>query len=111
MTAPVTQTPDGAGAWRIQFIMPSQYSLDTLPTPKDPSVRLVTLEPETFAVLRFSGSTRDEAVTVRKAELLRRLTETGWRPVGEPVAWFYDPPWRLPSNRRNEVAVLVTRAP
>ncbi len=111
MTAPVTQTPDGAGAWRIQFIMPSQYSLEALPTPKDPSVRLVALAPETFAVLRFSGSTRDEAVDARKAELLRKLTDTGWRAAGEPVAWFYDPPWRLPSNRRNEVAVLVTRAP
>lgn len=109
MTAPVAQTPDGAGAWRIQFIMPSQYSLDTLPAPKDPSVRLVALEPETFAVLLFSGSTRDEAVNARKAELLRRLAGTDWRPAGEPVAWFYDPPWRLPSQRRNEVAMLVTR--
>ncbi len=111
MTAPVAQAPDGGGAWRIQFIMPSQYSLDSLPTPKDPTVRLVAIEPETFAVLRFTGSTRDEAVNTRKAELLRRLAETGWRATGEPVAWFYDPPWRLPSQRRNEVAVLVTRAP
>jgi hypothetical protein len=111
MTAPVGQTPDGAGAWRIQFIMPSQYSLDTLPTPKDPSVRLVAIEPETFAVLRFSGSTRDEAVSSRKAELLRRLAGSGWRPEGEPEAWFYDPPWRLPSQRRNEVAVRVAPTP
>ncbi len=111
MTAPVGQTPDGAGAWRIQFIMPSQYSLDSLPTPKDPSVRLVALAPETFAVLRFSGSTRDEAVSARKAELLQRLNASGWRAEGEPVAWFYDPPWRLPSQRRNEVAVQVVRTP
>ena len=111
MTAPVGQTPDGAGAWRIQFIVPSQYSLDSLPTPKDPSVRLVALAPETFAVLRFSGSTRDEAVSARKAELLQRLAGSGWRAEGEPVAWFYDPPWRLPSQRRNEVAVQVVRTP
>ncbi len=110
MTAPVGQTPDGSGAWRIQFIMPSQYTLDTLPVPKDPSVRLVALEPETYAVLRFSGSTGDKAVSERKAELLRRLDGSGWRAEGEPVAWFYDPPWRLPSQRRNEVAVQVVRA-
>lgn len=110
MTAPVGQTPDGSGAWRIQFIMPSQYMLDTLPVPKDPSVRLVALEPETYAVLRFSGSTGDKAVSERKAELLRRLDGSGWRAEGEPVAWFYDPPWRLPSQRRNEVAVQVVRA-
>jgi hypothetical protein len=110
MTAPVGQTPDGSGAWRIQFIMPSQYTLDTLPIPRDPSVRLVAIEPETFAVLRFSGSTGDKAVAAQKAELLRRLAGSGWRAEGEPVAWFYDPPWRLPSQRRNEVAVQVVRA-
>jgi hypothetical protein len=111
MTAPVGQTPDGSGAWRIQFIMPSQYTLDTLPIPRDPSVRLVAIEPETFAVLRFSGSTGDKAVAAQKAELLRRLAGSGWRAEGEPVAWFYDPPWRLPSQRRNEVAVQVVRTP
>ncbi len=111
MTAPVGQTPDGSGAWRIQFIMPGEYTLETLPVPKDPSVRLVALEPETFAVLRFSGSTGDKAVSARKAELLQRLTGSGWRAQGETVAWFYDPPWRLPSQRRNEVAVQVVRAP
>ena len=111
MTAPVGQTPDGSGAWRIQFIMPGEYTLETLPVPKDPSVRLVALEPETFAVLRFSGSTGDKAVSERKAELLQRLTGSGWRAQGETVAWFYDPPWRLPSQRRNEVAVQVVRAP
>jgi hypothetical protein len=102
MTAPVGQTPDGSGAWRIQFIMPSQYTLDTLPIPRDPSVRLVAIEPETFAVLRFSGSTGDKAVAAQKAELLRRLAGSGWRA---------DPPWRLPSQRRNEVAVQVVRTP
>jgi hypothetical protein len=111
MTAPVGQTPDGSGAWRIQFIMPSQYTLDTLPIPRDPSVRLVAIEPETFAVLRFSGSTGDKAVAAQTAELLRRLAGSGWRAEGEPVAWFYDPPWRLPSQRRNEVAVQVVRTP
>jgi hypothetical protein len=111
MTAPVGQISDSAGASRIQFIMPGQYSLESLPTPKDPSVRLVALEPETFAVLRFSGSTRDKAVGARKAELLQRLAGSGWRAEGAPVAWFYDPPWRLPSQRRNEVAVQVVRNP
>ena len=28
---------------------------------------------------------------------------------GDPVVWFYDPPWTLPPLRRNEVAVRVTR--
>ena len=27
--------------------------------------------------------------------------------IGDPVAWFYDPPWTLPFLRRNEIAVPV----
>jgi len=111
MTAPVGQAPDADGAWRIQFTMPGSYRLEDLPTPKDPAVRLVALEPQTYAVLRFSGSTRDAAVAARKAELLDRLAGGRWQVRSDPVAWFYDPPWRLPSNRRNEVAVIVTPAP
>jgi len=28
--------------------------------------------------------------------------------AGEPLTWFYDPPWTLPFRRRNEVVVPVT---
>ena len=41
MTAPVAQTAGGAGSWRIQFYMPAKYTRESLPTPKDPSVRIV----------------------------------------------------------------------
>jgi hypothetical protein len=35
------------------------------------------------------------------------LPATRWEAAGEPVAWFYDPPWTIPALRRNEVAVPV----
>ena len=40
-------------------------------------------------------------------EVLRLLQGSGWSPTGDPVSWFYDPPWTLPFLRRNEVAVPV----
>ena len=52
MTAPVTQT-QANGAWKVRFTMPSVYSLATLPEPNDPKVRLMTLAPARFAVVRF----------------------------------------------------------
>merc|ERR1711924_350016 len=44
MTAPVVTTKsddqsDGGGYW-MQFIMPSKWTLETLPTPTDPNVKL-----------------------------------------------------------------------
>lgn len=111
MTAPVAQTPAGAGRWTVQFFMPAAYTMETLPIPRDPSVELVVVPAETYAVLQFSGSGSVRAVDARTAELLSGLTGSGWHPNAEPVAWFYDPPWTLPPLRRNEVAVRVEPTP
>jgi len=110
MTAPVVQAGDAVGGWRIQFIMPSRYTRETLPQPKDRDVRIVALPAEDYAVLRFSGDRSGEAVDRRMAELKRTATLRGWRAAGPAVAWFYDPPWTPPFLRRNEVAIPVRRA-
>jgi hypothetical protein len=107
MTAPVAQGRDDAGQWVIRFFMPAQYTMETLPQPLDPLVRLVAVPGETMAVLRFSGSTAPGAVAAKQGELLRLLDGGAWRADGTAVAWFYDPPWTLPPFRRNEVAVPV----
>ena len=109
MTAPVAQTASSAeaGQWRVQFFMPAHYTRDTLPTPKDPNVRIVEVPPQDYAVLRFSGSRTGPVVTKRTAELDAALAASPWRPSGPPTAWFYDPPWTPPFLRRNEVAAPV----
>lgn len=107
MTAPVAQQRDAAGAWVIRFIMPSSYTMETLPAPDDARVKLVPLQVETFAVLRFTGSIAPEAIATQRAALLAALAASAWSTEGEPVVWFYDPPWTLPFLRRNEVAVPI----
>jgi predicted transcriptional regulator YdeE len=87
--------------------MPANLTLRTLPEPDDDDVKLVTVPAETYAVLRFTGSIAPKAIAEQKQALLARLSSSDWRPDGEPVAWFYDPPWTLPFLRRNEVAVPV----
>jgi len=109
MTAPVAQGAVGQDRWTIQFFMPSEYTMTSLPVPRDPSVVLAVVPAETYAVLRFSGLGSARAVAEKEAELDAALTGSGWTSVGDPVVWFYDPPWTLPPLRRNEVAVRVTR--
>jgi hypothetical protein len=114
MTAPVVQQPAGGESWSIQFIMPSKYTLATLPQPNDPRVRLVEIPARTFAVVRFSGLGREDAVARHEKALDAALAGSSWRAVGEPVTWYYDPPWTVPFLRRNEVArpvEAVTSAP
>ena len=109
MTAPVAQTADAGGNWRVQFIMPAKYTLATLPVPKDPSVKIIQLPAQDYAVLRFSGARSGVAVDAKTRELRAALQGKLWKAGATPVAWFYDPPWTPSPLRRNEVAVVVTR--
>ncbi|QTN19196.1 heme-binding protein [Brevundimonas sp. AJA228-03] len=109
MTAPVAQTPSGPDRWTVQFFMPAAYTMDQLPVPDDPTVELVVVPAETYAVVRFSGVGSVRAVETHKAGLMAGLSGSGWVARDEPVVWFYDPPWTLPPMRRNEVAVRVER--
>jgi len=109
MTAPVAQARDSAGRWVVRFFLPREWTLEKLPVPDDRAVQLVSVPAETMAVLRFSGSRAASAVAERQADLQRALSESPWKPVGAPAAWFYDPPWTLPWLRRHEVAVAVVR--
>ena len=59
------------------------------------------------AVLRFTGSYSPDTVAERQRALLKALADSAWAPQGEPLVWFYDPPWTLPFLRRNEAAVTV----
>lgn len=109
MTAPVAQQRDDNGEWVIQFFMPADKTLATLPTPENSAVRLVDVPAAAIAVRRFSGRASHEVVASQTDALLKSLEGTDFRPSGIPAAWFYDPPWTVPFLRRNEIAVTVTR--
>ena len=59
MTAPVTQQGEG-NTWKVRFIMPSSYSMETLPKPSNPTVELKEVPAKRFVVIRFSGLGGDE---------------------------------------------------
>lgn len=113
MTAPVAQqasgaAPDASGQSTIRFFMPARWTLDTLPRPNDDRVRLVSVPAETVAVLRFSGDRSPAEVQRRMQRLQQIVADSPYRPAGDPVAWFYDPPFTLPFRRRNEVVLPVS---
>jgi hypothetical protein len=108
MTAPVTQIQN-ANAWVVRFTMPKGYSLDTLPQPNDPQVKLRALPASRFAVLQFSGLAGTDDVSAKTAELQNRITKYKLRPTGPVSLAQYNPPWTLWFMRRNEVMIEVAR--
>jgi hypothetical protein len=104
MTAPVMQQ-GGSDSWKVRFIMPSQYTLDSLPKPNNPAVKLVEISGKRFAVIRFSGLANADALKQREDELKTFIDQSHLVAAGQPTYAFFNPPWTLPFLRRNEVMV------
>ena len=106
MTAPVTQQGDGK-SWLVRFIMPSKYTMETLPKPNNAAVKLKEVPGKRFAVIRFSGMGGKESLDRHTKELEEFLSAKNLTPLSPPTYAFYNPPWTLPFLRRNEVLVEI----
>jgi len=106
MTAPVSQEQKG-GQWRIAFVMPSEYTLDTLPQPLDPKVLLKEIPPRRMAAITYSGTWSKRRYEEKKALLELFIKKQGLKRIGEPVFARYNPPFMPWFMRRNEVLIPV----
>ena len=106
MTSPVTQS--GAdGIWTVSFMMPSSYSLETLPVPNTNTIRFVETTPSTKLVMQFSGWATAGRLQDYEHQLRRHALRNGIK-IAEPAQYaYYDDPMTLPWKRRNEVAFAV----
>jgi hypothetical protein len=106
MTAPVTQQGDG-NTWRVRFIMPSSYTMETLPKPNNPAVELKQIGAKRYAVIRFSGMAGEDSLKRYTEELNAFIGAKKLTPLSAPTYAFFNPPWTLPFLRRNEVMVEI----
>lgn len=126
MTAPVTMQPEGKkgsgnskkiamtapvsmqqtdGKWRVQFTMPSQYTMQTLPKPNNPKVMIVQVPVQTYGVIKFSGLVGSKKVAAKTEELQSWMQSQNLTMTGVPEMARYNPPWTLPFLRRNEIMI------
>jgi hypothetical protein len=106
MTAPVTQQ-GGGGSWTVRFIMPAQYTMETLPKPKNEAVILKQIDGQRMAVIRFSGVADEPLLAQKTQELQDWIAQRKLTALSDPTYAFYNPPWTLGPFRRNEVMIVV----
>jgi hypothetical protein len=106
MTAPVSQEQTG-DQWRIAFVMPSEYTMETLPQPADPKVLLKQVPARRMAVITYSGTWSKKRYEEHKVLLGAFIQKQKLRPLGEPVLARYNSPFTLWFLRRNEVLISV----
>ena len=109
MTIPVVQTPHEKtrGAYAFSFVMPSKYTLETLPQPEDSRVSLRQVDARLLAARSYSGTWSEERYKDNEAKLLKAVQAAGLSAVGEPIFARYNAPFTLWFLRRNEVLVEI----
>ena len=115
MTAPVTMGNDTASGKKVmQFILPSAMDdMSKIPKPTNSEVTVKELPQEVGAVFRYSDSFNDENHKAKAKEFLLQLKNDGLDIEDDAFmdkhqVWGYNPPWTIPSMRRNEIWIELT---
>ena len=106
MTAPVTQQIEG-NSWKVRFVMPAGYTMETLPKPNNPAINIIMIEGKHFAAIRFSGLASENSLKRHTDELMEFIRAKTLTVASAPAYAFYNPPWTLPFLRRNEIMLEV----
>jgi effector-binding domain-containing protein len=106
MTAPVGQQKSG-DQWVVSFMMPASYSMENLPIPDDPQVRLREVPARRMAAVRYSGFWSEKNYQKNKAKLDTWVQKEGLSINGEAIWARYNAPFMPWFMRRNEILIPV----
>jgi hypothetical protein len=114
MTAPVITTekipmttPVITKKGYMAFVLPSQYTIETVPDPLDEKVSIRKQMSTMFAVLRFSGRTPHPQVKEQIEKLKHILDDEKIIIKDGPILMRYNSPFTPGFIRRNEVAFEI----
>lgn len=100
-------TVSGESSFTVAFIMPAEYTLETLPQPKDTRVHFTQIPARTMAAIRFTGYFQKETIQKNKQCLSHWLEEQRLETEGDFIVAGYNPPWVPGFLARNEVLIQI----
>jgi hypothetical protein len=88
-------------------VLPSTYTLETLPVPNNDRVKLIKVEWYTAAALSYTLWATQEKVEKNKQRLRKYVQRDNLKIIGEPISAQYNPPLSFPLLRRNEIIAEI----
>ncbi len=107
MTVPVNTTEAESGSYKVSFVLPSEYTMDTLPTPNDSRVSIKEVPSRKVAVKKFTWSVNEARLQKNEELLLSSLKRDGVVPVSAVNVARFNTPWTIPFMLRTEVQVDI----
>jgi effector-binding domain-containing protein len=106
MTSPAVQIKENE-KYQVQFAMPRELDYKDLPAPNGGEISFEKLPMRKFIALKFSGIWSDEKIKNYQNELMEFAKRENLEYIGEPIIAYYDDPFTLPWNRRNEILLQI----
>lgn len=103
MTAPVTTREAEEGLYNVRFSMPSQWTMETLPKPNDPNVKLIQVAGEQRLAYRFVGPRSDARIDEALRKIDAFMTEENISTASPMMIAGYDGPSVPEAKKRWEV--------
>jgi phage major head subunit gpT-like protein len=107
MTVPVVSTLETSASRMVAFVLPSKYTLDTLPQPNNAAVQLREVSGRKVAVRRFTWYATEKRIEAQKAVLEQKLRTDGMVTIGTAEVAQYNPPLSFPLTLRNEIMIPI----
>ena len=101
MTAPVA-LEEYDGKYRVSFMMPSSFTLNTLPKPINENIFFVEVPSKKYYVWKFSGYANPSRADKQLWLFLNALQSQKIYPTTTPILNQYNDPWTIPFMRTNE---------
>ena len=106
MTSPVTQSIQD-GIMKMQFFLPSKFTLENAPQPKNQRVNLVMIKKDIYAVISYSGRLTNQNYSKNYKKLINHLTKDGLDFIEPAIRATFNGPFTLPIFRRNEIMIKI----
>lgn len=106
MTSPVIQDSARSEGWRTRFVMPGEYTLETLPQPPE-DILLTKVPARRMASVTFNGWGEQGDLVAMERMLRDWMAKNDLEPLGGVEYAFYDAPMVPGPMRRNEVLIPV----
>jgi len=106
MTSPVMQEETATDSWRMRFVMPAKFTMDTLPAAPD-DITITKVPARRLATVKFNGYGSARDLSQMEEFLSEWIAKEGLTPKGDFEYAFYDAPMVPGPMRRNEGMIEV----
>ena len=106
MTSPVIQSTQD-GIMKMQFFLPSKFTLENAPQPTNERVNLVMIKKDIYAVISYSGRLTNQNYSKNYKKLINHLTKDGLDFIEPAIRATFNGPFTLPIFRRNEIMIKI----